>query len=99
MSTLVGYARQTYRPGRTSCTVTVITKTHHDLDLTYYFDGVAQKTNTKVYDASDTGLLNIKIVASTGEKLELDEVGFIWNSQPLKERSGDCRNGKKGAIV
>ena len=99
MSTLVGYARQTYSPGRKSCSVTIITKTHHNLDLTYYFDGVAQKTNTKVYDSSYTGNAKIKIVAATGEQLELDELDFIWNIQPLKQRQGDYRNGKKGAIV
>ena len=99
MSTLVGYARQTYSLGRKSCTVTVITKTHHDLDLTYYFDGIPQKSNTKIYDSSFTGLAKVKIVAATGEKLELDELDFIWNIQPLKDRAGDYRNGKKGAIV
>ena len=99
MSTLVGYARQTYSSGRKSCTVTIITKTHHSLDLTYYFDGVAQKENTKVYDSTYTGLLKIKIVAATGEQLELDEVDFIWNTAPVKARNGDYRNGKKGAIV
>lgn len=99
MSTLVGYARQVYASGRQSCTVTVITKTEHDLDLTYYFDGVAQKSSSKVYDSSYKGLLKIKVTAATGESLELDELDFIWNVEPLKSRSGDFRNGQKGAIV
>ncbi|KAK8899441.1 alpha-amylase [Tritrichomonas musculus] len=99
MSTLVGYARQVYSSGRRSCTVTIITKTHHDLDLTYYFDGVAQKEPTKTYDSSYNGLLKVKVTAATGETLDLDEIDFIWNIEPLKGRSGDYRNGQKGAIV
>ncbi|OHT08399.1 Alpha amylase, catalytic domain containing protein [Tritrichomonas foetus] len=99
MSTIVGYARLTYGSGRKSCTVTIYTRTHHDLSLTYYFDGVAQTSNTKTYDSSYTGLLQVKVVAATGETLELDEIDFYWNLQPIASRSGDYRNGQKGAIV
>ena len=99
MSTLVGYAQQVYGAGRTTCTVNIITKTHHDLSLTYYFDGVAQSSNSKTYDSSYKGLLKVKVVAATGETLELDEIDFIWNLEPLKQRNGDYRNGQKGAIV
>ncbi|OHT02941.1 Alpha amylase, catalytic domain containing protein [Tritrichomonas foetus] len=99
MSTLVGYAQLVYGSGRKSCTVNVLTRTHHDLSLTYYFDGVAQSSNSKTFDSSYTGLLNIKVVAATGETLELDDVDFIWNNEPIKARSGDYRNGQKGAVV
>ncbi|KAH0795927.1 Alpha amylase, catalytic domain containing protein [Histomonas meleagridis] len=99
MSTLVGYAQLQYNADRTSCTVTIYTKTHHDLSLTYYFDGVSQSDPSKTYDSSYKGLLKVKVVAATGETLELDEIDFIWNVEPLKERNGDYRNGQKGAIV
>ncbi|KAH0788264.1 Alpha amylase, catalytic domain containing protein [Histomonas meleagridis] len=49
--------------------------------------------------SSYTGLLHVKFVAATGETVELDEIDFIWNVKPLKERTGDYRNGQKGAIV
>ncbi|KAH0787915.1 Alpha amylase, catalytic domain containing protein [Histomonas meleagridis] len=99
MRVLVGYAQLQYNSDRTSCTVTIYTKTHHELSLTYYFDGVGQSEPSKTFDSSYKGLLKVKIVAATGETLELDEIDFIWNVEPLKERQGDYRNGQKGAIV
>ncbi|KAK8889424.1 alpha-amylase [Tritrichomonas musculus] len=99
MQTLVGYPQLRYFQGRKSCTVTVYTKTRIPLDLTYYFNGEAQSEPTKTFDSSFSGTLKIKVVAKSGETLELDDVDFIWNVEPLKSRSGDYRNGQKGAIV
>ena len=99
MSVLTGYAQQKYESGLKKCTVTVITRTKNPLTLKYLFDGVAQDSNTKVFDESYKGILKIKVLATTGESLELEDVDFIWNVHPLKEREGDYRNGKKGAIV
>ena len=99
MNVLTGYAQQKYASGLKACTVNIITKTAKDLDLTYYFDDQPQKSNSKTFDSSYTGLLRVKVVAKTGESLELDPIDFIWNVQPLKEREGDYRNGRKGAIV
>ena len=99
MSTLVGYAQQKYESGLKQCTVTVITRTKKNLKLKYIFDGVEQESNVKVYDDSYKGILKIRVVAETGESLNLEDVDFIWNVQPLKQRDGDYRDGKKGAIV
>ena len=99
MRVLVGYAQQIYGSDRNTCQVNIITKTHHNLSLSYVFDGVSQTSNSKTYDSSYKGLLKVKVIATTGETLELDEIDFIWNLEPLKERSGDYRNGQKGAIV
>lgn len=99
MSVLTGYAQLKYKPGRTGCTVNIITKTKRPLTLTYHFDGVAQTSNSKDYDSSYTGLLKVKVTAASGEQLELDDIDFIWNNQPIAARNGDYRNGQKGAVV
>ena len=101
MSTLTGYAQLKYESGLKSCTVSVFTKTAKDLDLTYYFDDVAQSSNTKKFDTTYTKQLKIKVVAASGEKLELDDVDFVWNVAPLTETTYNklTRNGQKGAII
>ncbi|EAX85812.1 Alpha amylase, catalytic domain containing protein [Trichomonas vaginalis G3] len=101
MSDLTGYAQLKYASGRQSCTVNIITKTSKDLDLTFYFDGVAQKTNSKTFDSSFNKLLKVKVVAATGESLILDDIDFVRNVAPLGQRSNDqrYRNGQKGAII
>lgn len=101
MSTLVGYARLEYSTGLKSCRVTILANTSKPLDLTYYFDGVAQKDNTKTFDSSYNKILKVKIVAASGESLILDDVDFAWNAAPIKERENNdkFRKGQKGAIV
>ncbi|OHS98907.1 Alpha amylase, catalytic domain containing protein [Tritrichomonas foetus] len=100
MSVLVGYAQLKYKSGRKGCTVNVVTKTRDpNMQLNYYFDGVVQSSNSKDFDSTYVGILNVKVVATTGESLELEDIDFVWNSEPLLERSGDYRNGQKGGIV
>ncbi|KAI5503757.1 alpha-amylase family [Trichomonas vaginalis G3] len=101
MSTLAGYSQLKYSAGMKSCTVNIITKTSRKLDLTYYFDGIPQNTNSKVYDSSYNKILKVKVIAATGETLILDDIDFAWNAAPLKQRNNDqrYRNGQKGAIV
>ena len=82
-----------------SCTVTIYTKTARDLDLTFYFDGEGQKSNSKVFDSSYTRELKVVINATSGESLVLDDVDFVWNSAPLKTSKFDTQNGQRGAIV
>ncbi|EAX93461.1 Alpha amylase, catalytic domain containing protein [Trichomonas vaginalis G3] len=99
MSTLVGYAQLKYASGMKSCTVNILTKTSTSLNLTYYFDDVAQTSNSKTFDSSYTKTLSVKVVAESGETLILDGVDFIWNVASIKSRDYDYRKGQKGAIV
>jgi alpha-amylase len=100
MYVLQGYAQLRYSSDRKSCTVNVYTKTAKDLKLYYYFDGVKQEESSKTFDSSYTGQLQIVVKAETGERLELEEVDFIWNTiKELPSRTGDYRNGQKGAVV
>jgi alpha-amylase len=98
MNVLVGYPQLKYNSDLNECTVTVFTKTAIDLNLTYFFDGVEQKSNTKVFKSDYNKALKIKVQAKTGEVLELEEVDFIWNSEKLGPTKYDT-NGQKGAIV
>ena len=99
MSTLAGYAQLKYAAGMKSCTVNIITKTSRDLSLTYYFDGVAQTSSSKTFDSSYNKVLKVKVIAASGEILELDGIDFAWNAAAIKSRSYDYRKGQKGAIV
>ena len=98
MSVLVGYPQLKYSSDLKKCTVTVFTKTAIDLNLKYIFDNVEQKSNQKEFDSSFTKVLKIKVVAETGEVLELEDVDFYWNIEPLGETLFDTK-GQKGAIV
>ncbi|EAX92291.1 hypothetical protein TVAG_108080 [Trichomonas vaginalis G3] len=80
MSTLAGYSQLKYSAGMKSCTFNIITKTSRKLDLTYYFDGIPQNTNSKVYDSSYNKILKVKVIAATGETLILDDIDFAWNA-------------------
>ena len=98
MDVLVGYPQLKYSSDSTKCTVTVFTKTAIDLDLTYIFNGEEQKENSKVFSSTFKDILKISIKAKSGEVLNLEEVDFIWNSQPLGPTKYDTK-GQKGAIV
>ena len=98
MNTLVGYARIEYSPNQKYASVTVITKTSKELDLTYIFDGVEQEKNWKTFDRTYKGILNIKVQARSGESLELEDVDFVWNVAPLEKPKYDTK-GQRGAIV
>ena len=98
MNVLVGYPQLKYDQKQIQCTVTVFTKTAIDLDLTYEFNGIEQKDNSKVFTTSFKDILKIKKKKKTGEVLELEDVDFIWNSEPLATPKYDTK-GKRGAIV
>ena len=87
-----------YNSEQTECTVIVFTKTATNLELTYDFHGVEQSSNYKTFDTSFKDVLKIIVKAKTGETLELEDVDFIWNSEPLKTPRFDTK-GKRGAIV
>eukprot|EP00770_Monocercomonoides_exilis_P006776 MONOS_6742.1-p1 / transcript=MONOS_6742.1 / gene=MONOS_6742 / organism=Monocercomonoides_exilis_PA203 / gene_product=alpha amylase / transcript_product=alpha amylase / location=Mono_scaffold00218:31152-32927(+) / protein_length=592 / sequence_SO=supercontig / SO=protein_coding / is_pseudo=false len=99
MSVLQGYPQLQYNADHTECTVTIYTKTKNPMLLYYYFDGQIQSSPSKKYDTSYKNSLKVIVTARSGERLELDEIDFLWNVQPLRPRSGDYRNGQKGAIV
>jgi len=99
MSKLTGYAQQKYNSDLTKCTVTIVTRASSDLQLSYEFDGISSFSNTKTFDKAYNRVLKVRIFAATGESLELDGIDFIWNNEPIKERQGDYRKGRKGAIV
>ena len=98
MAVLVGYPQLKYNSDSTQCKVTVFTKTAIELDLTYVFNGEEQKENSKVFTSSFKDILKIKVKAKSGEVLDLEDVDFIWNSQPLGSAKYDTK-GQKGAIV
>ena len=98
MSVLVGYPQLKYNSDSTQCKVTVFTKTAIELDLTYKFNGEEQKENSKVFTSSFKDILKISVKAKSGEVLDLEDVDFIWNSQPLGSTKYDTK-GQKGAIV
>lgn len=99
MNVLQGYAQLLYSSDHNSCTVTIITKLHHNMTLAYYFDGKAQETPSKSFDSSYKQLLHVKVVAQTGETLELDEIDFLWNVESLNVKYPSLKEGKKGAII
>lgn len=99
MNVLTGYPILEYDASHTKCTVTIYTKTKSSMLLYYYFDGQIQSTPSKTYDQSYKRPLQVTVVSRTGEKLELDEIDFMWNAAPIPSRKGDFRNGQKGAIV
>ena len=98
MNVLVGYAQLKYTSDQQKCTVAVFIKTAVDLNVKYEFNGVEQDSKAKVFDNTFKDILKIKVKASSGEVLELEDVDFIWNSEPLKAPKFDTR-GQKGAIV
>ena len=98
MNVLVGYPQLKYSSDLKQCTVSVYTKTAVDLDLSYVFDDVEQKSETKIFNSDFKKILKIKVKAKTGEVLELPDVDFIWNSEPLGPTKYDFK-GQKGAIV
>ena len=98
MNVLVGYAQLQYNLDQTECIVKVWTKTAVDLKLTYIFNGIEQDEKQKAFDTSFKDVLKIVVKAKTGETLELEDVDFIWNSEPLKTPIYDTK-GQKGAIV
>ena len=98
MNALVGYAQLKYNSDRTRCTVTVFTKTAISLELKYVFDGEEQMINHKEFDTSFKNVLKIVVKARTGEILELEDVDFIWNSEPLRPGRYET-NGQRGAII
>ena len=98
MSVLVGYPQLKYSSDLKSCTVTIFTKTAIDLDLKYVFDGKEQTSNSKVFNSDFKKVLKIIVKAKSGEKLELEDVDFVWNIQELAKPKYDT-NGQKGAIV
>ncbi|CAF1049176.1 unnamed protein product [Rotaria sp. Silwood1] len=100
--TLVGYADIIYTDtNRLAADVCLQIKHRqsHSVTLTYFFDGIAQTTKCKHYTSAYTGILSAIIAGSDGSTLELPEIDFIWNAKPIFSRSGDYRNGQKGAIA
>eukprot|EP01029_Cantina_marsupialis_P025823 TRINITY_DN68497_c0_g1_i1.p1 TRINITY_DN68497_c0_g1~~TRINITY_DN68497_c0_g1_i1.p1 ORF type:complete len:838 (+),score=159.11 TRINITY_DN68497_c0_g1_i1:103-2616(+) len=100
-SEVVGYPRVIYNSAHTSATVSVITfKKNPRNVLIYCFDGNCQKSPSKKYDASYKKDVVITVKSLHPHvQITLDEVSFIWNVPPVAERSGDYRNGRKGAII
>ena len=98
MNVLVGYSQLKYNWDQTEYTVIVFTKTAKDLELTYVFNGIEQKSNYFTFDSAFKDILKIKMKAKIGEILELEDIDFIWNSEPLDIPKYDTK-GKRGAII
>ena len=98
MSVLVGYPQLKYSTDLKQCNVTVFTKTAINLKLKYYFNNIEQDSNHKVFDSSFKNILRIIVKAESGEILELEDIDFYWNVEPLGQTKYETR-GQKGAIV
>jgi hypothetical protein len=100
--TLVGYADIIYTDtSRQSANVCLRTihKNASTVTFTYIFDNVTQTNSCKIFTNTYTNILQAVIVASDNSTLKLPEIDFIWNAKPLVNRSGDYRNGQKGAVA
>ena len=101
-SELVAYSAITYSADRSSATVEVrALQKDPSVTLSYTFgSGSPQKSNSQKFSSSDTSKpVSVTVAGSDGSTIQLDPLDFVWNAAPLKERSGDYRNGQKGAIV
>jgi len=101
-SHLAAYTAVTYSSDHTSATVEV-RAVHKDdsVKLSYVFGSEgAQQSNSRKFSAKDTdSSVSVAVVGSDGTKIQLDPLDFVWTAASLKERSGDYRDGQKGAIV
>ena len=100
--TLVGYADIIYTgTDRQSANVCLEIKHRYISSVTfnYFFDGVTQTDKCKRFTSSYTSILNARVVGSDGSTLQLPEIDFLWNAKPIASRSGDYRNGQKGAVA
>lgn len=52
----------------------------------------------KRFTNSQTTSVSLRVTGSDGTKLDIAAVNFVWNARPLASRSGDYRNGQKGAV-
>jgi hypothetical protein len=99
---LVGYADIIYididRRSANVCLQTIY-RSNNSVKFSYFFDGVAQTTKCKLFTNAYTGILEAVVVGSDGSTLKLPAIDFIWNAKPLTNRSGDYRNGQKGAVA
>ena len=99
---LVGYAdiiyTDTTRQSANVC-IQTIHRNSSAVTFTYYFDNVTQTNNCKLYTSAYQGILRTSVAASDNTTLVLPEIDFLWNVKPLANRSGDYRNGQKGAIA
>jgi hypothetical protein len=101
-SHLVAYAAVTYSADRSSASVE-IRATHKDpsVALSYTFGSAKpQSASTAQFAAGGTkGPVAVSVSGSDGTKIMLDPLDFVWDVAPLKARTGDYRNGQKGAVV
>ncbi|CAE7281098.1 Amy2 [Symbiodinium pilosum] len=74
---------------------------HQDPSATFtYIVGGKEQTTNKISVGSEVkGPLTVSIKASDGSKIDLEDLDFRWNVEPLLQREGDNQNGQKGAIV
>ncbi|KAG9397163.1 Alpha amylase catalytic domain [Carpediemonas membranifera] len=101
---MVGWPSIKYSADRKSATVSINLKqasAHKTDKITYVFNGVSQSSPSKTFDSSFKDTLTIKVVADGTETIELEQVNFIWQNEPLVQHwpNGDYRNGQKGAVV
>jgi hypothetical protein len=100
--TFVGYADIIYTDtSRQSANVCLRTihRNASTVTFTYIFDDVTQTNNCKVFTNTYTNILQAVVIASDNSTLKLPEIDFIWNAKTLANRSGDYRNGQKGAVA
>mgnify|MGYP007078076862 CR=1 FL=1 len=68
--------------------------------LSYVFGGTKQSSPRKLFTSTSlSSTLSVAVLGSDGTRLDLEPVDFHWNVVTLMNRSGDFRDGQKGAIV
>lgn len=99
-NSLVGYAQVQYDSSHTAAIVTVYTLTkENSTKLSFSFNGrPATDVNFIKLDSSFTDPVQIVVTASSGARLELDDVDLLWNNPEVKQ-GPQYLNGQKGAIV
>ena len=98
---LVGHTHVSYSDATMTAATVEIKAQHQDPSATFtYIVGGKEQTTNKISVGSEVkGPLTVSIKASDGSKIDLEDLDFRWNVEPLLQREGDYQNGQKGAIV
>lgn len=97
---MTGYADIQYSSGRIYAAVIVNCLSRNGETLTYSFDGANQSSNVfQASSKSNNGGLEVTVYGSSGSKLDLDPIQFIWENADLSAAQSSFERGQKGAIV
>lgn len=95
---LTGYADIQYNTAKNAAVVVVNCLSRTGETLTYSFNGNTQSGNTYQVNTASTGGLSIVVTGSSGSKLTLETLYFLWENSAINAVTS-FNNGQKGAIV